>query len=223
MTDPDLKAYIEATKSWRVGDHEKLLSLKKDFGKRVKHVKKRQLEEFALTWRLPFNPLYLKLDGADIAHTDRKLFDKIKNILRKRGEGERCWACRRKQQTQLKRFAAHELWAWDDDRGVRRLTAIHFLCEDCHYLTHHAYWLFECIPSERDIQLIRLFCKVNHCTYIEAFAHVKSAMKLCDLRQYERWKVDLSPISGLIAEARKLNRTEPEQRSDLKSIMRAGK
>jgi hypothetical protein len=202
LKDSDWQAFLDATQSWRDGKGcEAFNSLHYNLEKRAKQFKPSVLARFALEWRLPFNPLYLELAGFDLSNTDTNLFNRVKTILHRRGEGKVCWSCDAEHTPGERHFAAHEFWQWDDRRGVRRLASIHFLCRDCHHLTHHAYWCFVCLPQEKDIRLIELFCRVNDCSFLKAFAHVKWSYEMCNLRRRLKWTIDLSPISDLLAEA----------------------
>jgi hypothetical protein len=88
---------------------------------------------------------------------------------------------------------AHEEWRWNDRDHVRSLTSIRFLCRECHYLSHNAYWAFLSIPLKREFPLICLFCTVNSCEYVEAIAHVDFAFKLSRRRARRKWRVDKAP------------------------------
>src|SRR5262249_6049167 len=107
-------------------------------------------QRFIAEWKLPnlHSPSFRggrRLPSANLSTTDPLLFDRIKTVLRRQGEGKVCWACGLDNDScrQLTNIcgqpagislAAHEFWSWDDERHIRTMVAIRFLCFDCHYL-----------------------------------------------------------------------------------------
>jgi hypothetical protein len=157
------------------------------------------LQHFDETWPLPFNPTYGTLTGQDLSKTAPALFERIKTALRRRGEGQDCWACGAPWHPSESRFGAHEFWKWRDSEGLRSLSAIHFLCKDCHYLVHHAYWLFVMVPDKAAATRVGKYMRVNQCTFIEAYAHAAWALGNARRRSKKEWTIDITPILDLVA------------------------
>lgn len=191
---PDWEMLLHAAAALRSGDHKPYRAMRRDWDHRASLMNPDSVAQTVAEWRLPFNPLYRDLGGADLSNTDPTCFNRMKKVLAEREKADTCWACHRERGVSDKAFAAHEFWQWDDVQGIRRLIAVHFICSDCHYLAHHTYWRFISCREERDIHLIRLFCQVNQCSIIEAYAHVKLGMALCSQRQNKHWIIDTSPV-----------------------------
>jgi hypothetical protein len=142
------------------------------------------------------------------------LFDRIKTVLKRQGEGKVCWACGLDNDAccqltnawdePIKRgLAAHEFWAWDDERHVRTMVAIHFLCFDCHFLAEDdLIWTIHEDAWGMGLRRIEKFCVVNQCTVAQMLAQVQYARSLAQqCGKVSDWQVDLLPVQGLIDQA----------------------
>jgi hypothetical protein len=189
-------------------------------------------QRFITEWKLPNLPSPSicgpgRLPSANLSSTDRLLLGRIKTALRRQGEGKVCWACGLDSDAcrQLmnargepigKGLAAHEFWDWDDERHVRTMTAIRFLCFDCHFLAEgDIIWTMTSLPNEygneMGLRRIEKFCTVNQCTLAQMMAQVRFARDLFKQRgKVSDWQVDLLPVQGLIEQAN-LRRGHPRK------------
>lgn len=190
----DWTAFILAWKTFAEDDNwdpwEELLAS----WKKPKRFKYSELKQFDQKWKLPFTPIVGT--GQGLARSNRRLFDKIKAKLRSRGEGKSCWACGTTPSREVG-LDAHEFWDFDFRRGVRRLTAVRFLCTDCHYLTHNANMMFLPLPDENLIRLTELFCRVNNCKLIEAYSYL-THFTFLNFGDTRTWKIDLSNLETIL-------------------------
>jgi len=200
-TDAEWLAFLSSVCDFRAHDLRGLAQVAENrvaFAAKIGHIDPVSLQHFDETWPLPFNPTYNALSGQDLSKTAPGLFERIKTTLRRRGEGQECWACGFPWQPSQSRFDAHEFWKWHDSEGLRSLSAIHFLCKDCHYLVHHAYWLFVMIPDKAAAMRVGKYMRVNRCSFIEAYAHAAWALGNARQRAKNQWTIDLSPIFDLV-------------------------
>jgi hypothetical protein len=169
------------------------------------------ISKFYDEWKLPNDPDPTKLPSRSLATTNSKLFEQIKRLLKRNGEGTHCWACRisvddnRKLPANTKHIglSAHEWWDWDEVHFVRKLVAVRFLCFDCHYLTgRDAIWTLKFGKlAEKDIGRIKRFCVVNNCTVPQMWAqmqHARVKWQRLNKTDINQWNQDVSIIDTLM-------------------------
>ena len=104
--------------------------------------------------------------------------------------GHRCEICGR--QGVGHPVEAHEVWAYDDARGVQRLVRLIALCPDCHGVKHFGRTLAQ--GAQR--RLLAWFAHVNGLTASEALVAIKAAFELQRQRSARSWMLDLSVLSS---------------------------
>jgi hypothetical protein len=196
----DKKDWIDFILAWKacVDDDFRLFENLKQSWKKSRRISSKELRQLSRDWKLLFNPTIGNFRG--LARSNTHLFRKIKVAIRAQGEGETCWACGTILINRNIGLNAHEFWDYDFKRRIRKLTAVRFLCTDCHYLTHNGNVMFLPIPNENLIRLTELFCRVNNCKLIEAYIYFTFLCKDHFSEDTRIWKTDLAYIEGLLGE-----------------------
>lgn len=104
--------------------------------------------------------------------------------------GYRCEICGR--QGVQHPVEAHEVWAYDDARGVQRLVRLIALCPDCHGVKHFGRSLAQ--GAQR--RLLAWFAHVNSLTVAEALAAVRAAFDQQRRRSARSWELDLAVLTS---------------------------
>jgi hypothetical protein len=112
------------------------------------------------------------------------------DLLRKsvyRKANYRCEVCGAKG-----RMNCHEIWKYDDGRGVQILRGYECLCDWCHHVRHIGFASILASKGKLDYEkVVKHFCKVNNCS-TEAFrTHVNAAYVLWKKRSKIKWRVDM--------------------------------
>ncbi|KAF1702949.1 HNH endonuclease signature motif containing protein [Pseudoxanthomonas kaohsiungensis] len=81
----------------------------------------------------------------------------------------------------------HEIWAYDDDRGVQALAGLAALCPDCHMVKHFGL----AVARGQSEYALRWLAQVNTWTPAQAFAHVKEAFRIHAERSRRSWRLDV--------------------------------
>ena len=163
--------------------------------KKPKRFSNKELSKFDQGLKLPFTSKVGT--GQGLARSNRRLFTKIKNILRSQGNGKNCWACGTAPSAEVG-LEAHEFSEFNYRHHVRHLIAVRFLCTDCHYLTHYGNVMFLPLPDENLIRLADLFCRVNNCKLIEAYSYL-TFFTFLNLEDTGIWTIDLSYLETILA------------------------
>jgi len=87
----------------------------------------------------------------------------------------------------------HERWAFDEETGVQRLTALESLCPDCHTATHMGLAQIRGIEQEAMAHMMA----VNSWDLATTNAHIKEAFRVWDHRSQRRWDVDMTHLATL--------------------------
>lgn len=85
----------------------------------------------------------------------------------------------------------HEVWGYDDDRGIQRLEALQALCPDCHLVKHFG----RAIAAGRTRYALAWFAHVNTLTPEQALAHAQTAFSLHQQRSQRSWALDLTLLT----------------------------
>ena len=84
----------------------------------------------------------------------------------------------------------HEIWKYNDSKGIRKLTGMIALCPDCHMVKHYGLSKIQA----REDHAFRHFIKVNKLTPGRARAYIDAAFDLWHARSELNWIVDISHL-----------------------------
>jgi hypothetical protein len=99
----------------------------------------------------------------------------------------RCGVCNAKG-----RMNCHEIWEYDDTRGVQTLKGYEALCDMCHHVRHIGYASVLASQGKLDYEkVVQHFCKVNKCKREKFDEHVNKAYKIGKERSALKWRVDM--------------------------------
>ena len=99
----------------------------------------------------------------------------------------RCGVCNAKG-----RMNCHEIWEYDDTRGVQTLKGYIALCDLCHFVKHIGYASVLASQGKLDYEkVVQHFCKVNKCKREKFDEHVNKAYKIGKERSALKWRVDM--------------------------------
>lgn len=86
----------------------------------------------------------------------------------------------------------HEIWEFDDKRGIQRLKGLIALCTKCHKIKHFGYALMMADRGKMDIEdLLKHFRKVNHCRNVTFKRHFDESVRIWEERSKREWTIDL--------------------------------
>jgi len=116
----------------------------------------------------------------------RDQWDNIRNDIIKE-KGRKCQVCGETEGT----MNLHEIWEYDDARHVQKLKGFILLCRMCHHVRHIGLAGILVSKGELDYnEVIRHFCKVNHCSEKVFKKHVDRAFEIWRKRSRHEWKQD---------------------------------
>ena len=95
----------------------------------------------------------------------------------------------------------HELWEYDEDRRVQRLTGFRAVCSMCHHVTHFGRARMLAAQGQLDLEvLIEHFMKVNGVSRADFESHEEEAFRIWRERSKHEWRTDLGGWVSLMAE-----------------------
>ena len=120
-----------------------------------------------------------------------------------RAADHRCKACGKGG-----RLNCHEVWKYDDKRGVARLTGFRALCPTCHEVCHTGSvdWFYSASPRPLDFEAAEYWCKVNGRGLAAWARHYRAAYRKREKRNRRRWRVDLGRWADLVPAKRRHGR-----------------
>ena len=108
-------------------------------------------------------------------------------------EGKKCWICGKETNY----LQAHEFWEYDDYKHIQKLKSIHHVCDLCHKIKHIGFWCHSLEGNQKLIRqrltkdnLIKHFCNVNNCSFLEFIQHEEEAFRIWARRSKNKWKQD---------------------------------
>ena len=102
----------------------------------------------------------------------------------------RCGICNAKG-----RMNCHEIWEFDEGRGVQTLMGYEALCDLCHHVRHIGFASILARKGKLDYEkVVKHFCKVNKCSVEEFRTHTDQAYDTWDKRSKIKWRVDISSM-----------------------------
>lgn len=123
--------------------------------------------------------------GANVrALLSRSDWDKLRRQVALNAENC-CEICGR--QGRRHAVECHEVWEYDDERGVQRLVRLIALCPACHQVKHFGSISMRGQSRAALAQLAR----VNHWSYEEAERHITCALEVWRRRSTHEWELDL--------------------------------
>ena len=114
----------------------------------------------------------------------KKQWDYLKQDARKRANG-RCTICGK----QTNALDAHEVWEYDDVKGVQKLKDIIAICKDCHSVIHIGFTQLkgDAVRAENH------FMTVNSCSYVDMRKALGEANLIHQrLNLVSEWALDIS-------------------------------
>ena len=91
------------------------------------------------------------------------------------------------------RLAAHEIWDYDEQSHIQKLTGMIALCDLCHHVKHIGF--AEVLASQGKLNLKRVidhYCKINQCSLQDFDAQLEEAFRVWNQRSQHQWQVDIS-------------------------------
>lgn len=98
------------------------------------------------------------------------------------------------------RMHAHEVWTFNQERGIRSLCGVQALCEKCHAVRHI---LFVRNTAERE-RLLAHYMTVNHLSREEAEGHLTEARSIQRQLNQRQWTISFGAYSYLVPPANDL-------------------
>jgi len=118
-----------------------------------------------------------------------KMWDEIRKKVY-RSSNFKCAVCGKKGKLQ-----AHEIWQFDDERKIQRLTDIIPLCFLCHMTKHIGFASLSGGKLQNE-RVIRHFMEVNKVDRTIFQKHFADVMKDFEDRSHYEWQLDLSKLKG---------------------------
>ncbi len=101
--------------------------------------------------------------------------------------GNKCAICGTDEQ-----LSCHEIWSYDDEKHIQKLTGLIALCELCHRVKHIGLTELEGHRGKLAFEkVIEHFMKVNNCSQKEFEQHHNEALKLFEKRSQHQWTIDI--------------------------------
>ena len=140
-------------------------------------------------------------------------FDNLRSVLprsvwdkrRKRTYAEygyRCGICGAEG-----RLNCHEIWEYDDENHIQRLSGFVSLCDLCHHVKHIG--LAGILASEGKLDyesVVNHYMKVNGCDRKTFERHVDQAFAQWEDRSKHEWSVDLGEYQDMVGEHKKTSK-----------------
>lgn len=82
----------------------------------------------------------------------------------------------------------HEIWGYDDEKCIQRLSKLVALCPACHQVKHIGL----AIHQGRLQQALKWFCEVNNMQPHDAVHYITNVLKINEIRSQFQWHLDLS-------------------------------
>jgi hypothetical protein len=131
------------------------------------------------------------------SQNSRRIWDELRNACYKRA-GFRCEVCGDQGINQGVKHTVecHEIWEYDVENEVQKLTGLIALCPFCHKTKHAGLAL-----QKNELWIVELqLMRVNNISQDEAQALIFNAFKLWGLMNKINWKQDVSIVDYLIQE-----------------------
>lgn len=109
----------------------------------------------------------------------------------KQKSGGKCSICGK--ETSL--LDAHEVWEYDEEKGVQKLKDVIAVCKDCHSVIHIGFTSLKGNIERAENH----YLKVNNCTYAEYKQDLKKAQEEHKRRnKVAEWTLDISKIKDFV-------------------------
>lgn len=103
-----------------------------------------------------------------------------------------CDICGAKEGQEAPHTHLHEVWEFDEDNKVQKLSGFECLCPDCHAVHH---WGLSQIRGSDMIRLMRHACSINGCSEEYFHRHILEAFDTWRQRSTINWTVDTSILN----------------------------
>lgn len=117
-------------------------------------------------------------------HVSESEWDRLRKPVYKRA-GSRCEICGGRGPAHP--VECHEIWQYDDEVSVQRLTGLIALCPACHGVKH----LGRSHVKGRGDEAIDQLIKVNHWSAAQADTYIELVLDIWKLRSHVPWQLDL--------------------------------
>jgi hypothetical protein len=95
----------------------------------------------------------------------------------------------------------HEIWHYDDEHHVQKLTGFIALCEMCHHCKHIGLAGKRASEGKLDFtKVVEHFMQVNQCSHEEYKAHSETAWETWRERNQHTWTTDLGMYAHLVTQ-----------------------
>jgi hypothetical protein len=124
----------------------------------------------------------------------RSTWNNIKKDIIDRNR-KKCQICGETEGT----MSLHEIWNYDDVNHVQKLDGFILLCSMCHHVKHIG--LAGVLASQGKLdydEVMKHFCKVNHCSEKDFEKHVEEAFEIWRERSRRQWKQDFGRYQEFI-------------------------
>lgn len=107
-----------------------------------------------------------------------------------------CQYCGWKEDRRNRKYThLHEVWEFDLENKVQKLTGFECLCPLCHSVHH---WGFAEEKGDNMDDLMVHACEINNCTESEFRDHIRESFQEWRERSLIDWKIDTSNLKELI-------------------------
>lgn len=123
----------------------------------------------------------------------RPVWDRIRRSVYAQYK-HRCGACGERG-----RLNCHDIWEYDEQTHIQRLTGLIALCDLCHHVKHLFHTGGLAAEGKLDYELVvQHFMRVNGCDRREFEAHREQAFELYDERSQHEWRVEWGEYERLV-------------------------
>ena len=129
-------------------------------------------------------PLW-RLSGYRLLH--RRVWERMRSQVFAQANGK-CAVCGASKD---KGMVCHEVWRYDERRGVATLTGLDLICPPCNAVEHIGRISSE-VPEKVE-DAVRHMASVNHQTFERALGLIQRASAVWKRRSALRWKTEVAP------------------------------
>lgn len=126
------------------------------------------------------------------SHVTRSQWEICKTYARAKTAGT-CWIC---DQIPKGPLEAHEIWRYNDDRGIQTLVDIVPLCKTCHQVKHLGRTRVVSNPWQWE-RVITHLAAVNNWSDRQVEKYVTLQFQIWELRSQSEWTLDISFLETL--------------------------
>ena len=130
----------------------------------------------------------------------RAMWDHLRELVNAK-YNDRCGICQASRQISKVTLHCHEIWQYEDEKHIQKLTGFIALCEMCHHCKHIGLAGIRALEGRLDFnQVVEHFMQVNQCSREEYRAHSKEAGRTWRERNEHTWTTDLGTYAHLVTQ-----------------------